>query len=101
MIRCRDEVTELKAAKKQEERSADPRRPVVRVGFDDLVVQEALRLHCLRTPDDLRRLADDVAITLRRSDHKRFVDWVEARYGTAFARRGGLPVGPPRLYLAS
>jgi len=100
MIRCREEITELRGAKKLDERAADPRRPVVRVGFDDLMRREALRLHTLRTPEDLRRLADDLTVTLRRNEFKRFVEWVENRYGTAFARRGGLPVGPPRLYLA-
>ncbi|TNF26968.1 MAG: hypothetical protein EP329_20265 [Deltaproteobacteria bacterium] len=100
MIRCREEITELRGAKKDEECAADPRRPVVRMGFDDLMSREVLRLHTLRTPEDLRRLADDLTLTLRRHDYKRFVAWVEERYGTAFARRGGLPVGPPRLYLA-
>lgn len=100
MIRCRDEINELNTAIKRDERAADPRRPVVRMGFDDLMDREALRLHTLRTPEDLRRLADDLTVTLRRTEYKRFVAWIEARYGTAFARRGGLPVGPPRLYLA-
>ena len=101
MIRCCDEVTELTIDKKGLETAADRRRPLVRMGFDDLVARETMRLHTLRTPEDLRRLADELAVTLRHDDHKRFVSWIEARYGTAFARRGGLPVGPPRLYLAS
>jgi len=101
MIRCRDEVTELNTAKKNAELAADPRRPLVRMGFDDLLRHETLRLHALRTPDDLRRLSEELTVTLRRDEYKRFVGWVEARYGNAFARRGGLPVGPPRLTLAS
>ncbi|PKN54590.1 MAG: hypothetical protein CVU56_25725 [Deltaproteobacteria bacterium HGW-Deltaproteobacteria-14] len=90
----------MNAATKRYERAADPRRPVLRMGFDDLMSREALRLHTLRTPEDLRHLADDLTVTLRRAEYKRFVAWIETRYGTAFARRGGLPVGPPRLYLA-
>lgn len=101
MIRCREEVTESRMEKKGTEHAADPRRPLVRLGFDALLARDTLRMHTLRTPEDLRRLGDEVRVTVKPDEFGRFVAWVEARYGNAFARQGGLPVGPPRLYLAS
>lgn len=101
MIRCYDEIIERISDKKGEERPADPRRPLVRVGFDEVLTRDAMRLFTLRTPDDLRRLADDMRVALRRHEFSRFTEWIERRYGTAFARRGGLAVGRPRLTLAS
>jgi len=101
MIRCHADIEERQHAKKGHERPADPRRPVIRVGFDDLIAREAWRLERLSCPAELRRLAARLEIELRAPDYERFVAWVEGRYGNAFARQGGLPVGPPRLTLAS
>ncbi|PIE15950.1 MAG: hypothetical protein CSA66_08000 [Proteobacteria bacterium] len=101
MVRSRNEVIERQDAKKQLERAADPRRLLRPLAFEELLLKDRGRLDALRTVEDCRRAASAARLSLRRGEYPRFVAWVESRYGTAFARRAGLPVGAPRLTLAS
>ncbi len=53
------------------------------------------------SPRALAMILDSYRARLSRTQLDRFVAWAEARFGTAFCRRAGLPVGRPTLRLAS
>ncbi|MCA9516313.1 MAG: hypothetical protein KC635_15330 [Myxococcales bacterium] len=101
MIRCQHDIAEQAHDKKGLEAPRDLRRPLFRLGFDDLIAREGRRLARLRTPEQLRAAVARLGGELRREDAPRLTAWVEAQFGTAIARQAGLAVGPPRLTLAS
>lgn len=100
MIRCPHDVAELAHDKRGFEAPRDLRRPIIRLGFDDLIAREGRRLAALRRPEQLGAALARLGAELRREDAPRLTAWVEAQFGTAIARRAGLAVGPPRLTLA-
>jgi hypothetical protein len=101
MIRCHAEMLEVANTKKGRERAPESRRRSARLSFDDMLWSDEHRWLNIGNADELRALVKQVSGHLRSRDYPRFVQFIEGQYGTAFARRGGLPVGQPQLVLAS
>lgn len=66
----------------------------------DVVVDAGPGLFSLLTPEQLNETTARYSHRLSRREFQAYVELMEERYGTAFARRAGLPVGRPRLRLA-
>lgn len=73
------------------------RRPMV---LAQLVLHAGPQLFDLRHPRELAVLVRRYRPRLSPRQLERFARLMEDVYGTAFARRAGLPVGPPNLRLA-
>ncbi len=97
---CMDELTASRSAKKRCERSRAEQFAQLPLSFEELVVELGPSLLRVRRPADLARVAAGLGPRLSRRDYDRFVQLAADRFGCAFARRAGLPVGPPTLQLA-
>lgn len=101
MIRCQLEVAEFATDKKSVESRATPYIALSRVTFVELLARDEHRWLAVSSPAELRCLTERVQRELVPGELARFVDWSVATLGYAFARAAGLPVGRPRIGLAS
>ncbi|MFO0746138.1 MAG: hypothetical protein U1F43_10750 [Myxococcota bacterium] len=101
MIRCQVEVVELALDKKGIESRELGEIVRRRLSFEEVLRRDELRWRGIAGATELRCLAERAQRELVAGDFARFVDWMSATHGHAFARAAGLPVGRPRLELAS
>ncbi|MCC6620777.1 MAG: hypothetical protein IT385_05960 [Deltaproteobacteria bacterium] len=101
MIRCQLEVTDIATDKKAVESTARPHVTLRRATFAELRARDELRWRAVATPGELRCLTERVQRELFAGELPRFVEWTVEAFGYAFARAAGLPVGRPRIGLAS
>ena len=101
MIRCSLEVTELSHNDKSIESRAVPFLVTRRLAFEDMLKRDELRWRGVTSSSELRGLAERTQRELVAGDFQRFVDWMASVHGHSFVRSAGLPVGRPRLELAS
>ncbi len=97
---CMEDLRSQQSAKKRSERTRARQFAELPLSFESLVLELGSSLLMIRQPSDLARISETSAPRLSRRDHERFVQFVADRFGMPFARRAGLPVGPPSLRLA-
>ena len=101
MERCQPEDVHDKGTEKARELTAQEARAARLMTLDEVAAESGLDLQAIESPEALRALLDRYGERLERRQIAHFAALVEGLYGNAFARRSGLPVGPPRLSLAS
>lgn len=100
MERHDTDVPDRREAKRREHTREEQlaQRPVT---LDELVDEVGSELFALGDPEEIAEFTDAHRERLSRHQFCRYVAWMVEQYGAPMARRAGLPVGRPRLRLAS
>ncbi|MGM0578572.1 MAG: hypothetical protein ACQEXJ_22800 [Myxococcota bacterium] len=87
--------------KKREERTREEQLAAQPVTLEELMAEAGSELFGLADAEDLAEFTDAHRERLSSRQFARYVELIVEEYGAPMARRAGLPIGPPRLRLAS
>lgn len=101
MTRCNLEIERARNEDKPRELTREEQAARLPITADEVVREVGPTLFRLVRPEALGELHKHYAPRMSRRQLTLFVDFMEQMYGTAFCRHAGLPVGAPKLSLAS
>ncbi len=101
MNRCKAELMMFRGDRKTEERTRAQQHSQLPITVDQIMDEVGTALFQFTSTDDLQVVSDTYRSRMTDRQFSRFVNLMVDCYGTPFARHAGLPVGRPRLSLAS
>jgi len=99
--RCKAELMMFRGDRKTEERTRAQQHSQLPITVDQMLDEIGTELFQYTNADDLQTVSDNYRPRMTDRQFSRFVNLMVDCYGTPFARHAGLPVGRPRLSLAS
>lgn len=99
--RCKAELMMFRGDRKTEERTRAQQHLQVPITLDQILDEIGTTLFQYSSVEDLQAVSDTYRHRMSDRQFSRFVNLMVDCYGTPFARHAGLPVGRPRLSLAS
>ena len=101
MNRCKAELMKVRGDRKVQERTREQQFSEVPITVDEILNEVGAALFQLPSSNELHQLTETYRLRLAPRQFSRFVNLMVDCYGTPFVRHAGLPVGRPKLSLAS
>jgi len=101
MTRCPLQMERSRGEAKRQELTRDEQHASLPLNADELIRTLGPGLFRLSSPEELSARLRPFIARLSLTQLEVFADHAEGRYGTAFCRQAGLPVGTVKLSIAS